>query len=151
MTLRRRGHIDYQEVYPLADKLGRGLTLGYHGLRKGNEHLDAVDVGHDAAAVLRTDDARKDRLVLKSFGRARPVAGRVDALARKVDFAVEIADLGDKGLDLVAHLEHVRRLYGGIVAELCQRDKAGLLGAEIYLHISIGDAGDRTLYLLPSM
>ena len=137
------------QLHALLDHLGQVGAAGLAGLGSGDEHPDALDVGHQATLVLLGDDTLEHVLVLNGVLDGLPVLLGVQTLLGQLDHAVAVADQHDVGLDLLADLADVLDLDIGIVAQLRKGDVAGILDTQFDLHFSRRDRDDGASDLIP--
>ena len=136
------------EVDLLLDEAGEVSAPGQAALGGGDEDPDALDGHHETALVFLGDGTLEDGLLLDGLLDVLPDLHGVQTLLGELGVAFHVVDADDVGLDLVAHVDNVLGLDGGIVAQLAELDVGGLLGAHIHLHLSRGDGGDDTGDLL---
>ena len=125
----------------LANQSSVVLVTAHRGLRTGNEHLNTLDVDDNAALVELGDIALDDLAGFSSLGDLFHALARCELLAGELDDAILIHNLLDDEVQLIANLHQVFDLGGGIIGQLAQLDKAGLLGSDIHLDLVGRDAG----------
>ena len=137
------------QTHLLLEQGAHGSLTGQTGLRGGDEHPDALHRHHDAALVVLGDHAVQNSLVLTGGLDLLPALDHVKALLGQGDHALLIVDADDEGLDLVAHLDQLLNLGGGVVGQLGYGNVAGVLGAQIHLDLSRRNCYDCASDLIP--
>src|SRR5699024_10862881 len=135
------GALGHDQTDMLANQSGVILVAAHGGLRTGDEHLDALDVDNDAALVVLGDVALDDLAGLSGLGDLFHALARGKLLAGELDDAVLIHDFLDDEVQLIANLDQVLDLCGGVVGQFAQTDKTGLLCADVDLDLVGGNAG----------
>ena len=125
----------------LADQSSVVLVAAHSGLRTGNEHLDTLDVNDNAALIELGNIALDDFTGFCCLGDLFHALARCELLAGELDDAILIHNLLDDEVQLIANLHQVFDLGGGIIGQLAQLDKAGLLRTDIHLDLVGRDAG----------
>ena len=126
-------------------------STGLAGLGSRNEHPDPLDIGHQTALVLLGNNALKHLFALHSALNRLPVLLDIQTFLRQANHAIPVADLKHISLDLLAHLGDILHLDIRIVAQLRQRDVAGILDAQLHLDLGGRDGNDSTSDLLPAI
>ena len=135
------GALGDNQLNVLANQSGVVLITAHSSLRTRNEHLDALDVDHNAALVELGDVALDDLAGLSGLSDLFHALARCELLAGELDDAILIHNLLDDEVQLIANLHQVFDLGGGIIGQLAQLDKAGLLRSDIHLDLVGRDAG----------
>ena len=135
------GALGNDQLDMLANQSSVVLVTAHRGLRTGNEHLNTLDVDDNAALVELGDIALDDLAGFSSLGDLFHALARCELLAGELDDAILIHNLLDDEVQLIANLHQVFDLGGGIIGQLAQLDKAGLLGSDIHLDLVGRDAG----------
>ncbi len=142
------GAVDFRDAQGdvLLEHFVQVCIFRHTGMGSRNKNTDTVHGDDDAAFVDFNDSAFQQCFVGAGGVDAFPAAGGVNALLRQRNDSFGIVDLGDENFDFIADVNNVFRFGGRIVAQLGNRDKTGLLGAEIDVNIrrsNLGhDAGD---------
>ena len=135
-------------LHGLTLQRGQIAALGHAGLRGRDEDADALHIGDHAALVFFGDNALDRLLALASGLDVVPNLHALELLAAELHGALLIVHANDKDLDLVADLEHVLGLNGGICADFVIRDVTGMLRAQVDLDFGGTDRCDSAKNLI---
>ena len=126
---------------------GRPAEFGYDGYDRNltDEQKAAFRAeGRKPALRIRMPDediAFDDLAGLSGLSDLFHALARCELLAGELDDAILIHNLLDDEVQLIANLHQVFDLGGGIIGQLAQLDKAGLLRSDIHLDLVGRDAG----------
>ena len=120
-------------LYLLTDHCGHIAALSHVRLRSRNEHADALYIGNQATLVFFRDDSIYHSLLFAPGSHIIPYLHTVQLLLGQLAGALLIVHTNNEHLDLIANLQDILGLNGGICADFIIRDVAGVLGAQIDL------------------
>ena len=116
-------------------QLRQVAALGHTGLGGGDEHTDALDIGHDAALVLLGNETLNNGLALRSGLNLFPSLAGFQTLLGKTRRTLGIIDVHHQHLNLVADFQNIFRLHGRIGAEIINRDITCVLCTQVHLNL----------------